>query len=328
MGSATIVDVARAAGVSKTTASDALRGHGRVSEATRVAVAEAAASLGYTINRSARSLRTATTGAIGLYVPQVIFRSEYYLSFVYGVANEAAKAEYDVTLIMSGQLPSHGHLPNVDGIVLCDPVASDPVVRGLMATGLAVVTCERYNGDRVPNGVIWSDHAAYLEQLLDELAGADARHPAMLASTTVSDWSISLVQKYRSWCLARGIEPVIREVPFGTDPAALQDTTLQFLQENPTVDALVCAADGVAAAAIPAIRLHGRTIGEDFLLASCVDGTSMRIADPAITAIDTKGGEAGSECARLLFELLDGSTPEGTVREMPLELNQRASTGA
>jgi DNA-binding LacI/PurR family transcriptional regulator len=318
--------VARAAGVSKTTASDALRGRGRVSDATRDAVVAAATRLGYTINRSARSLRTATTGAIGLYVPQVIFRSEYYLSFVYGVANEARKAEYDVTLIMSGQLPSHGHMPNVDGIVLCDPVASDPVVQGLMGTGLAVVTCERYNGDREPNGVIWSDHAAYLERLLDDLAESGAEHPAMLASTTVSDWSISLVQKYREWCARRGIAPVIREVPFGTDPAALQDTTLGFLRANPSVDALVCAADGVAAAAIPAIRMHGRTIGEDFLLASCVDGTSMRISDPAITAIDTKGGDAGGECARLLFELLDGTAEEGTVRELPLELNYRAST--
>jgi DNA-binding LacI/PurR family transcriptional regulator len=318
--------VARAAGVSKTTASDALRGRGRVSEATRSAVETAAAELGYTLNRSARSLRTATTGAIGLYVPQVIFRSEYYLSFVYGVANEAAKADYDVTLIMSGQLPSRGQLPHVDGLVLCDPVASDPVVRGLMATDLTVVTCERYNGDRVPNGVVWSDHAAALERLLDELAASGAHRPALLASTTVSDWSLSLAQRYRDWCHRRGIDPVLREVPFGTDPAGLQDEAARFLVSHPQVDALVCAADGVAAAAIPAIRSLGREVGRDFLLASCVDGTSMRIADPAITAIDTKGGEAGGDCARLLFELLDGRADDGTVRELGLDLNLRGST--
>jgi DNA-binding LacI/PurR family transcriptional regulator len=53
----TILTVAREAGVSKTTASDALRGSGRVSEATRETVAQVARRLGYAPNGSARHLR-------------------------------------------------------------------------------------------------------------------------------------------------------------------------------------------------------------------------------------------------------------------------------
>ena len=114
---ATLADVARAAGVSTTTASDALRGHGRVSEPTRRTVLDAARRLDYAPNRNARGLRTSVTGTIGLHVPEFPTNAEYYMSFVFGVAEQAAHAGLDVTLLSSGRLP------RVDGLVLCDPVA-------------------------------------------------------------------------------------------------------------------------------------------------------------------------------------------------------------
>lgn len=76
-----LVALARAAGVSKTTASDALRNSGRVSDKTRAHVVSVANRLGYSPNSSARSLRMASTGAIGLHLPEVLTRSEYYMSF-------------------------------------------------------------------------------------------------------------------------------------------------------------------------------------------------------------------------------------------------------
>src|SRR5690606_4057374 len=53
----TLLDVARAAGVSKTTVSDALSGRGRLPAATRERVSAVARELGYVANRSARNLR-------------------------------------------------------------------------------------------------------------------------------------------------------------------------------------------------------------------------------------------------------------------------------
>ncbi|WP_345763419.1 LacI family DNA-binding transcriptional regulator [Diaminobutyricibacter sp. McL0608] len=325
MSAATIVDVARAAGVSKTTASDALSGRGRVSDATREAVSSAAARLGYTINKSARSLRTATTGAIGLYVPQVLFRSEYYLSFVYGVVRQAADAGYDVTL-MAGTEPVPAYAPHVDGLVLCDPVDSDPMVNRLMATGLPVVTCERYPGDVTPAGVVWSDHGRYVSQVFDQMAEAGSNRLALLASTTVSDWALTIQETYRAWCERSSREPLMIEVPFGADVTTLVEAVDVLLDNNPDVDSLVCAADGVAAAIMPSIVRHGFTIGDDFLLASCVDSSAMEFAHPPITAIDTKGGDAGAECARLLFDVLSGASESGTVHELALEVHTRSST--
>lgn len=322
----TIIDVARAAGVSKTTASDALSDRGRVSSATRDAVLLAAEQLGYSINRSARSLRTATTGAIGLYIPQVLVRSEHYLSFVYGAVNEAAAFDYDVTVIVAAAEARPTYSPHVDGIVVIDPVVEDPMITRLLATGLPIVSSERLPGGRQPAGVVWSNHAQYTTLLLEHLTGHGARHPALIASTTNSDWSNSVQSAYLDWCRTLGVEPRLEVAPFGADPASLQRTARELLASAPDTDALIGAGDGVATAISHSLAADGWKIGNDILLASCVDSSNLRASHPPITAIDTKGGEAGQACARLLFDLLQGRAESGTSQELSLNLNLREST--
>src|SRR5712691_5757133 len=63
---ASLVDVAAKAGVSITTASDALTGRGRVAPATRQRVHEVAERLGYQPNPLARSLVVGRTGLIAV----------------------------------------------------------------------------------------------------------------------------------------------------------------------------------------------------------------------------------------------------------------------
>src|SRR4051794_13811840 len=64
----TLRDVAEQAGVSVTSASEALNGRGRVSAATRAHIEQVAADLGYRPNPSARSLRVGSSRLIGLVV--------------------------------------------------------------------------------------------------------------------------------------------------------------------------------------------------------------------------------------------------------------------
>ncbi|MET8977050.1 LacI family DNA-binding transcriptional regulator [Streptomyces sp. NPDC004539] len=326
MPAATIADVAREARVSKTTASDALRGHGRVSEPTRRAVLAAAERLGYAPNRSARSLRTSVTETIALHIPEFLTSAEYYMSFVFGVAEQAARAGLNVTLLSSGHLPQRGAVPQVDGLVLCDPVAEDPVVDQLMNSGLPVVTAERYVGDRQPTGVIWSDHETSMTELLDHLHASGARRPAFIASDTTSDWSTTLQTTHARWSEEHGLPHLVRKAPFGSPPDVLQAVVREMLADTPGIDAIVCAADGAAAAVLPELRAAGRRVGHDLLLASCVDSSAMRTAEPPITAVDLRPRAMGAECGRLLCEILAGDTPKGTVRALPIELNVRAST--
>ncbi|MEU0949260.1 LacI family DNA-binding transcriptional regulator [Streptomyces canus] len=318
--SATLADVARAAGVSKTTASDALRGHGRVSDATRRAVLDTARRLGYTPNRSARSLRTSVTDTIALHIPEFLTSAEYYMSFVFGVAEQAARTGLNVTLVSSGRLPQ------ADGLILCDPMPDNPVVDQLMTAGLPVVTAERYGGDSRPAGVIWSDHETALTELLDHLRTRGARRPALIASDSTADWALTLQHTYAHWCAEHGMQRLLRKAPFGSSSEVLRGVVGELLAEAPETDAIVCAADGAAAAVLPEIRSAGRVVGKDLLLASCVDSLAMRTAEPPITSIDLRPRHMGAECVRLLCELLAGEAPRGTTRTLAIDMIVRAST--
>lgn len=313
--------VAKTAGVSKTTASDALRGSGRVSAQTKARVLEVADALGYVPNGSARHLRRASTGTIGLHVPDVLTRSVYYMAFVFGVVQRAADNDYDVTLITSGR-----RTPRVDGLVLGDPLADDPIAAKLMGTGLPTVTCERFPGTGRADGVVRSEHAETIGALMDHLRANGAARPALIVAGDVSDWAATVHGSFRAWCARHAVEALVRTVPFDGSPQEVRRAARELLALRPRIDALVCGPAGAAADLVPLLREEGRAPGRDLLLASCVDSQAMQLADPPITAIDLRPREAGARCAELLFELLSGQSPAGTERVHPVELVVRASS--
>lgn len=91
-----IADVARAAGVSKSTASRALSGRGYVSESTRARVVSAAASMGFVVSTNASSLVTGQTRNVGVVIP---YLTRWFFSEVLeGIESALIAAGYDLTL--------------------------------------------------------------------------------------------------------------------------------------------------------------------------------------------------------------------------------------
>ncbi len=91
-----IGDVARLAGVSKSTASRALSGSGYVSAATRERVVEAAASLGFVVSSNAASLVTGKTRNVGVVIPFI--NRWFFAEVLDGIESALISAGYDLTL--------------------------------------------------------------------------------------------------------------------------------------------------------------------------------------------------------------------------------------
>jgi DNA-binding LacI/PurR family transcriptional regulator len=91
-----ISEVARLAGVSKSTASRALTGSGYVSEQTRRRVAEVAASLGYVPSTSAVSLATGRMQTIGVLVPTLA--RWFFAEVIEGIQSALLEHDLDLTL--------------------------------------------------------------------------------------------------------------------------------------------------------------------------------------------------------------------------------------
>lgn len=355
----TLLDVARAAGVSKSTVSDALQGSGRVAEATRERVRAVAEELGYRPNSAARRLRRSSTGAIGLHLPQTATRLDYYMNLAFGAVARAQEEGLDVVLLAPAGGASGRVASRVDGLLVIDPEVGDSAVPGLLDAGVPVVTGERYLGPAAaPSGAVICDNAASLTALLDHVTERGARHPAVLAPAGTSAWATALRTTAASWGQEHGVAVALRTVPFAATPQEAEETTLALLRTDPAVDAVICAPDGAAPGVLRAAATTGRTVGTvsdrtagspasgrrtgsttsgrtgeagahprtPLLVASCVDGTATRSAEPPVTAVDLRPAAYGRACAELLCDILAGRTAPDTVRRHAWALETRAST--
>lgn len=93
---ATIIDVAREAGLSKSTASRALTGSGHVSADARRRAEDAARRLGYTPNGLARSMLRGKSELIGALVPDAA--TPFFARAVRGIADIARASGFEVVL--------------------------------------------------------------------------------------------------------------------------------------------------------------------------------------------------------------------------------------
>lgn len=83
---ATMLEVAKRAGVSKATVSRVLSGNGYVSQETKDRVFKAVAESGYRPNLLARNLATKTTQTLGLVVTNTLYHGVYFSELLYQVA--------------------------------------------------------------------------------------------------------------------------------------------------------------------------------------------------------------------------------------------------
>ncbi|MFJ9322190.1 LacI family DNA-binding transcriptional regulator [Streptomyces globisporus] len=345
----TLLDVARAAGVSKSTASDALQGSGRVAEATRDRVRAVAEELGYRPNSAARRLRRASTGAVGLHLPATATRLDYYMNLAFGAVERAQEDGLDMVLLAPSGAAGGRIASRVDGLLVIDPEEGDSAVPGLLDAGVPVVTGERYLGPSAgPSAAVVCDNAASLTALLDHVTERGARRPAVLAPSGSSAWATALRATARSWGLAHGVEVALRTVPFAATPAEAEETTRALLTADPAVDAVICAPDGSAPGVLRAAAALGREAGTTggggaaaggppgnarpagpgLLVAACVDGPATRGAEPPVTAVDLRPAAYGRACAELLCDILADRAAPDTVRRHAWSLETRVSTGS
>jgi DNA-binding LacI/PurR family transcriptional regulator len=326
----TIRDVARAAGVSTTTVSDALSGNGRLPSATRSRVAEVAESLGYQANPAARSLRGQRSGSIGLYLPDEAGNYAYYLDLASGAASEALKHGLALTLIPLTVDPARVTAFPMDGVAVVDPVAGDPVVRALSGLGIPVVTCER---DLTPGaahaGVVQGDYRPALAELFGFLASQGAERIAMIAPGPQTAWGLDMREAYRQWRAGApdGARPeLIYDVPFPPSAELLREAVTAAVRATPAPDALVSGIDGAAVTALLAAIEAGLRVPEDLLIASLVDSPALRGCTPAITALDLGPADMGRRAATMLNALIDGTVAPGAIEVIQPRLHLREST--
>ncbi|GAB2453862.1 LacI family DNA-binding transcriptional regulator [Xylanimonas ulmi] len=332
MSKPTVVDVARAAGVSAPTVSKVLNGRSDVADRTRARVEQALDRLGYQARRPAPPAEG--TGLIDLVFHRI--GSPWSMELIAGVERAAAEARLSVIVTeLDGR-----HRPSdawVDATLARPP-------RGvlLVASHLAADQRERLQRRSIPVVVIDSDGDIGENEVT---VGSDnwrggllaTRHLIALGHTRIAAvggpddllCSRARLDGYRSAHDEAGlvIDPrLIRSGDFYIEAGHRAGRDLLMLPERERPTAIFAGSDMQALGVLRAAQELGVSVPGDVSVVGYDDLPVVEWVHPALTSIDPKLATQGAVAARLLVDLAEGRTPPASGINLTAELVVRAST--
>ncbi|RXZ44529.1 LacI family DNA-binding transcriptional regulator [Crenobacter cavernae] len=328
----TILDVARAAGVSPTTVSHALNNKRYVDEKTRERVKDAVRKLGYRPNKRAQRLRTGEAQTIALIssMPFEIAGGASRLGFLMEVAAVAAAAALTrgLALVLVPPLVNDRQpleKLDIDGAIVIEPVRDDPHVAYLQGQGLPVVCLGRPLGyDDVPYIDIHSAQTTRL--LLDHLWTQGSRHIALLIGAQQRNSYVEAEATYRAFCAEHDLAPIVAKAEEHGGEAAGLTTSRELLHEHPEIDGICAPVDAFAAGALQAAQQLDRRVPEQIKVVTRYDGIRAKTSTPPLTAVDLHLEQLAQLGVQLLFDHLGGDTSTQTLEPPLPDLVLRASS--
>jgi DNA-binding LacI/PurR family transcriptional regulator len=328
-----IKEVAAAAGVSVTTVSHALNGKGRLPEETREHVRQVAERLAYRPSVAARNLGGGKTGLLGLMISQPSGSTIRFSDFAYftqlmmAASTAAIKAGYALVLTPGNHALGASAGLAVDGAIVVDPVAGEPLVDELLESGVPIVTTGRIPGGREDNPWVDNDHVAGARTVLNHLARRGARRIALMTSPTIMSYTTDVESAYRTWCMEHGMKPLLTHVRADLTENAGFTAARKLLRLAQPPDAIYATYDRLGVGALFAARAAGIAVPDDLRLA--VTATESRGAEPtrpSLTALSLHPDQIGERAAELLIALVEGRTPDPGHVIVPTRLITRTST--
>ena len=330
-----IGEIARRAGVSRSTVSYALSGKRPVTEETRQRIQTVIDELGYRPNAAARALKEGRTRTLGLVIPPATQRlTDMQLGFVASVVEAAARADLDVLLSPSGGDHDRSFERivtgrRVDGVILMEIRLEDQRVSRLQQAGLPFVTIGH---TAHAQGTCWVDvdYATLIARCVHHLADLGHRTIALI-NRSAELVAAGYGPAHRTLA---GFTEAVRQrnltgvtLTCGDDAASGETCIERLLGEHPAATGAVT----INEAALPGIqraleRAH-YSIPGDFSLAGVAAQHWAEDLRPPLTAADVPTLHMGASAVELLLERI--ATPEAPPRHLLLAppISLRDSTG-
>ncbi|GHE26782.1 LacI family DNA-binding transcriptional regulator [Streptomyces vinaceus] len=309
----TIADVARVAGVSRTTVSHALNGLGKVDPRTRERIKQVAAELGYRPNLRAQRLRHGQAKAIALAssMPFAVAggasRLGFYMEIAAAAAESALLHEYALVLVPPVRSGSGLHSVDIDGAIVVEPDVDDPATARLRERGLPYVALGRPVSPDEQAPYVDLRGGLVTEMLLTHLREQGAERPALIIGSGERHSSVDAREAYGRMAAEHGWPPVVATAPEAGGEQAGYERCAALLAEHPGTDAVCALVDAFAVGAVRAVRDSGRTVPDDVMVVTRYDGLRARTCDPLLTAVDLHLDRAAAGAVDLLLGRLRGA---------------------
>ncbi|MEU6945269.1 substrate-binding domain-containing protein [Streptomyces sp. NPDC046316] len=312
----TIADVARVAGVSRTTVSHALNGIGKVDPRTRERIKQVATDLGYRPNLRAQRLRRGEAKAIALAssMPFAVAGGPSRLGFYMEVAAAAAESalvhDYALVLVPPVQSGSALYSVDIDGAIVVEPDVDDVAVATLKERGLPYVALGRPVSPDQDVPYVDLRGGLVAELLLAHLREQGARQPALIVGSGSRHSSVDARAAFARVAEEEGWAPIVATAPESGGEQAGYDRCAALLAEHPGIDAVCALVDAFAVGAVRAVRDSGRSIPDDVMVVTRYDGLRARTCEPPLTAVDLHLDRAAAGAVELLLARLHGGSAE------------------
>ncbi len=332
-----IKDLARQAGVSVPTVSRALRGSGRVSEATRQRILQLATEVGYTPSLVARGLVTQRSYCVGLVV--TMFADPFHSEVAQGVEEEARQHGYSIFLASTGVDPEREvevvrtfQGRQVDGIIVSSSRVGNRYAELLRESGTPVVLVNTHV-DSQDLYTIGHDDYAGGRQMIDHLLARGYRRIAYAGNERGVRTNGERCRAWEDGLRAVGLEPLVTGLGpngrlHGGTIAGHHILAAAQQQWQAPPDAIYCYNDTMAIGVMATLRDHGLQVPKDVALTGFDDIDVAVYLDPPLTTIRQPRYAMGVQAMQLLLALINGEVEHTQPQRSVLsgELVIRAST--
>ncbi len=304
---ATIVDVARKAGVSVSTVSHVVNGTRHVSTLTRSLVESAINSVGYRPNTLARSLKMASTNSVGIAISAI--SNPYFSDIICAIETECARLGLMVFLSDTQDNPDRElavvqalHQRRVDGIILApSPDPHQKALQYLEAQGIPSVLVDRMPNDRFDQVGVKNQEA--MELLIAHLVSHGHRRIGFIAGQPGFDTTLERIAGYKATLAGQGLPFDDALLVIGNSSTACATAStykLMALAEPPT--ALAAGNNMATIGTIRALREMGLRVPDDISFVGFDDFEWADCFEPRLTVVAQPCEEIGRQAATLLIE--------------------------
>jgi LacI family transcriptional regulator len=327
----TIIDVARVAGVSKSTVSLVLQESALVKGETRALVKAAMASTGYVYNRAAANLRTANVGLIGLVINDL--RNPFFTEFAtsaqmafseHGYATVIANTDENPTLQAQvvNSMIEHG----VSALVISPTYGSEEFTFGpLVKAGIPAMQVLRQVDARTDlfpfSSLAYPDGG---RQAARHLIDMGARRIAFIGGLTERPITRERLSGYLEVMQEADLEAMTLHGratrAFGVEAA------IRLVAEFPSVDAAICYNDLTALGMMSGLARKGVSVGKDFRLVGFDDIEECAQVWPPLSSVRCDIAAFGRNAATTILDWLERGVQPAAEARAPVSLIIRASS--
>lgn len=329
---ATISDVVKLSGISKTTVSRVINNHPYVSDKKRELVLKAMKELGYTPNPSARRLRGQLTTTIGVIVPRIV--NPFFSYLVNSIEQAAYKKGHQVLICQSNEDKEKEiaflnllKTKQVDGIIMTSIENDWEIIESYNEYG-SILLCNDYvNKAVVPMIRLDQKKGAYLgvKHLIE-------RGHQKIAYCTGGLFDEEGKGKDRN----QGFQKALDEAGIKINPKWIfvdqhtiedgKQIIKQILEMDDRPTAIFTGSDEIAAGIMIEAKEQGLTIPKDLAIIGFDDQPIAEILDPKLTTIRQPVDQLGEKSIEVMIEMLENPEMEIKNYELPIELIVRQST--